>query len=112
VVELDNEFAAVVPALYNDFHFVVRLSSYKGEYGLPLIKIKEVTVESAILQLNAARVVCDELGVLVDYMQQSANAAAQGETEILAHCCLVIPVSKPNRLKGISRWRSPYLRLL
>ncbi len=66
VVELDNEFAAVVPAVYNDFHFVIRLSIYKGEYGLPLINIKEVTVESPILQLNATRVACDELGILVD----------------------------------------------
>jgi hypothetical protein len=68
VVELDTVFAAVVSALYDDIHFVIQLSGYKREHGLPLINIKAGTEEYPILQLNAVRVACYELKVLVDQM--------------------------------------------
>ena len=47
MVELDTVtvFAAVVSALYDDIHFVIRLSSYKGEHCI-LINIKAATEES------------------------------------------------------------------
>ncbi len=111
VVELDTVFAAVVSALYYDIHFVIRLSSYKREHCLLLINIKAGTDESSILQLNAARVVWDELRVLVDQMQHCANATAQGDKEILAHYCLVLDIIhffKPNMLKGFARQRTLY----
>ncbi len=61
VVKFDTAFAAVVSALYDDIRLVIRLSSYKREHGLPLINIKAATEESPILQLNAVRIVCNEL---------------------------------------------------
>ena len=84
---------------------------YKREHCLLLINIHAATDESPILQLNAARVVWDELRVLVDQMQQCANAMAQGDKEILAHYCLVLNIIhffKPNMLKGIARRHTPY----
>jgi hypothetical protein len=115
VVELDTVFAAVVSALYYDIHFVILLSNHKREHGLLLINIKAATYESPILQLNAARVEWDELRVLVDQMQQCANATAQGDKEILAHYRLALDIIhffKPYMLKGIARRHTPYTHWL
>jgi hypothetical protein len=115
VVELDAVFAAVVSAFYDDTYIVIRLSSYKREHGLLLININAATDESPILQLNAARVVWDELRVLVGQMQQCANSTAKGDKEILAHYCLVLNIIhffKPNMLKGIARRQTPYTHWL
>ncbi len=63
------------------------------------------------MQLNVARVVCYELRVLVDQMQQCANATAQGGKEILAHYWLVLDIihfSQPNKLNDIACRHTPY----